>query len=200
MIEPPEYLMDSSVALRLFGSGIGAFFLALFGAAWMFLSLIAAGNIAVWLYVLAGIVAIALLLAAGMAIRKGGPGARTASNPRYRRRVRKVFGIINAIQWTAIFVAAFLLQRNGHDWLVVPAIAIIVGMHFWPLAPLFRFPLYYATGLSLVLWAIFAMIYWPRTAVPVATGLGTGVLLWTTAVIALLWAHRQPHGTIVDLR
>jgi len=47
-------------------------------------------------------------------------------------------------------IACFLVARaclRAHDWkLIVPLILVVVGLHFLPLARLFRVPRYYATG------------------------------------------------------
>ena len=79
----------------------------------------------------------------------------------------------------------------------LPAIAVIVGLHFIPLAMLFDFPLYYCTGGTFVFVAIAPFAIGnlaPRQAI---TCLGCGLALWLTSAVLLLPGSRG-HPTRPD--
>jgi hypothetical protein len=170
---------------RAFGSAVGTIFLSLFGAAWIILPLINR-NSAPALYVPPVSITLLLLWRAGILLRRTAAAARSQMDPGYRRKIGRVFGIVNAVQWTLVFLATTLLPRFGLGWLIVPAIVIIVGLHFFPLARLFDLHLYYATGIALVGWAVVIALASRTTLVPMITAVGTGTLLWVTAAILML--------------
>lgn len=88
-----------------------------------------------------------------------------------------------------IGIAAFACVRFGRPELIPAAIALGVGPRFFPLAPLFRVPLYYATGAAPCLVAAAT----PITALPlgadrglaeeVVPGLGAAAVLWATSAL-----------------
>ncbi|MBW4050483.1 MAG: hypothetical protein HIU85_03325 [Proteobacteria bacterium] len=178
-MQPPP-----SDPVRAFGAAVGAIFLSLFGAAWIILSLIN-GNFAPALYVPPVLITLLLLWRASIVLRRNAAAARSQMDPGYRRKIGRVFGIVNAVQWTLVFVAATLLPRFGLDWLIVPVIVIIVGLHFFPLARLFDRHLYYGTGIALLGWAVVIALVSRTTLVPMITAVGTGTLLWVTAAILM---------------
>jgi len=91
-----------------------------------------------------------------------------------------------AFEWVPTLLTAVVLGRIGHPELILPAIAVIVGMHFIPLAKLFNLPLYYWTGGSLVLIAVVSFPIGHQVLRQAITGLGCGLSLWLTSAV-LLW-------------
>ncbi len=176
--------LPSSNAVRAFGSAIGIIFLSLFGAAWIILSLLNRNSAPV-LYVPPVLITLLLVWGASIALRRNSAEARSQMDPSYRRKIGRVFGIINAVQWTLVFIAAKLLGRFDLSWLIVPVIIIIVGLHLFPLAKLFDRNLFYSAGVALVVWAITIALVSRTTLVPMITAIGTGILLWITAAILL---------------
>jgi hypothetical protein len=85
-----------------------------------------------------------------------------------------------------VLVAVLALANTGHvEWIRV-AIIFIVGVHFLPLAAVFRYRWHYVTGGSLIFLAL---------AYPVSTSMGplnpvglfgTGVILWASALVAVM--------------
>lgn len=69
--------------------------------------------------------------------------------------------------------------------LVASGIALVVGLHFFPLARIFRFPLYYSVGAAVVVCAVLSALLFRGDAATAAAGIGTGVVLWVTALCAL---------------
>jgi hypothetical protein len=107
----------------------------------------------------------------------------------------RAFGWINAIQWTAVFIVAFSFAKLHIDAYVISAITAIIGLHMFPLARLFRYPLHYATGAVLVAWAAASAILAPVERMQGTAALGTGIILWLSAAVTLavaVHAARQP--------
>ena len=97
----------------------------------------------------------------------------------------RAFGWVNGIQWIAISIVAFSFAKLHIDAYVLSAIAAIVGLHMFPLARLFHYPLHYATGALLVTWAVVSVIAYPTENMQGAAALGTGVILWVSAAVGL---------------
>ena len=75
------------------------------------------------------------------------------------------------------------------------AITAIVGLHMFPLARLFRYPLHNLTGGLLVAWAAVSVALVPVAEMQGTTALGTGMILWASAALTLaiaLRASQQP--------
>ena len=161
-------------------------FFAAFGTGWLFLSLAAKQLIAFATVssVLVGM--LALLLAALYLLRqaKRWPGAPADPS------IRRAFGWINAIQWAAVFVAAFTLGKLHLDAYETSAITAIIGLHLFPLARLFRYALHYATGLVLLGWAVASAVFVPVEKMQGTAALGTGVILWLSAAATLAIAFK----------
>lgn len=58
------------------------------------------------------------------------------------RQIGRRFGWITAIESVAILLAVVILNVIHRPDLILPAIALIVGLHFFPLASLFGSPIY----------------------------------------------------------
>jgi hypothetical protein len=54
------------------------------------------------------------------------------------KKMGKRFGIIFGIEGTAIPIACVILGVTHHDQYIVSAIALIVGLHFYPMAGIFK--------------------------------------------------------------
>ena len=67
---------------------------------------------------------------------------RRSAPPEERRRRGRIVGIASALEGVAIFAAASVLVNLGRRDLIAPAVAIIVGVHFLPLARWFPAPIY----------------------------------------------------------
>ncbi len=149
------------------------------------------------------IIAITLLWrrAAGAAPDKNTDAAVSGSN------TNKWFAVVFTVEMGAIALAIWLFVRSGHTALIAPIVAVIVGVHFLPLAALFRAPAYYVTGIAMSMLAVVCIV-----AVVAAGGhsggrlarlwssvasLGTAAILWATAFWILIrghWIARQTDG------
>jgi hypothetical protein len=132
-----------------------------------------------------------LLLTAFYLLRQSRRWPRVPDDP----AVRRAFAWINAIQWIAVAVVAFSLGRMNLGEYATSAIAAIIGLHLFPLARLFHYPLHYATGTVLVVWAVASAMLVPVDQMQGTAALGTGIILWLSAVVTLaiaVNAARQP--------
>jgi hypothetical protein len=143
------------------------------------------------------LVVVGLLIASLRLWRKSEtlPAHSSPEESMYWRNSGKWFGLIFASEAALIAIASIVLGNTGHDALIPPVIALIVGLHFLLLAPLFRLPLYNVTGIamsSLALACIIAVIAGWRPAGESlffwssVVGLGSAALLWATAITLLL--------------
>ncbi len=121
------------------------------------------------------------------------------------KRYGMIFGLVFGLEIGIIALGTVLLNRFHHPEFLLPFVAIVVGVHFFPLARLFDVPLYYVTGALFVLAGVTVML-----AVPVHTMIGNlhawnalvgaicAVMLWLTGISALLRGRRflkQPQGS-----
>jgi hypothetical protein len=62
------------------------------------------------------------------------------------------FGIIFGAEGLFIFIAVNVVNKMGHPELVIPAIALVVGLHFYPMAKIFKRKIdyYLATWATLI--------------------------------------------------
>jgi hypothetical protein len=77
-----------------------------------------------------------------------------------------------------------MLAKLGRPDLLLPGLAIIVGLHFVPMAKALKVPAYFATaaGMTAIGLASLAVSDPLRTSL---TGLGCAVILWITIALPL---------------
>ena len=102
------------------------------------------------------------------------------------RRIGRRFGLINAVQWGAIIAAIIVLNVIHRTGFIAPAIAVIVGIHFFPLAAVFRQPSYYATGTLGCIIGVIGFLIADDAARLSVVGLSFGLLLWLTTIAVLV--------------
>ncbi len=178
-------------ANQLRGRAIGSMFFAGFGTGWLFLALAAKQRItfATVSGVLLGM--LFLFLSALYLLRKSRRWPRVPNDP----AIGRAFGWINAIQWGAVALVALSFAKLHIDAYVISAITAVIGLHMFPLARLFRYPMHYATGAVLVAWAAASAIVAPPEQMQGTAALGTGIILWLSAVVTVALgvnAARQP--------
>ena len=192
-------MLNIENANELRGRAIGSMILAGFGGIWLGLALYAKEtlNAATILYIVAGLL---MLLAGGAKLmRAAGRWPRQPESPAQRQ----AFGWINALQWIAIFFVVQIFNRLHLDAYTVSAVAGIVGLHFFPLAKLFRNRMHYATGAAMVIWAASTALFAPHEQMQGDAALGAGAILWMSAAFTLsvsLFATRRPARTAEGIR
>ncbi|MBB6498215.1 hypothetical protein [Pedobacter cryoconitis] len=98
--------------------------------------------------------------------------------------IKKWFGIIFGIEGITIPIACILLSFLGYQQFILSAIAMIVGLHFYPMAKIFnrKIDYYLATWTCLVSIASITMIVRDTEPFPfIQSFLGIGVAFATTA-------------------
>jgi hypothetical protein len=87
------------------------------------------------------------------------------------------------------------LLRNLHlDAWIVPAIVLIVGAHFLPLARIFQAQQHRTTGVALMLCAAMALVL-PGSVRDLMECVAAGVILWVSAAVALNATFRMAPRT-----
>ncbi|MFJ9034250.1 hypothetical protein ACIRQP_38510 [Streptomyces sp. NPDC102274] len=161
----------------MFKSGVG--FLALFGLGWWLLGTSAFGGAARLVAVAAGgAAAIGLMLAARRILSAV---AEDPFTPERRRR----FYQINGVQWVLIAAVVMGCGRAGAPVLIAPLIALVVGLHFLPLAAVFEQSRLRVQAVLLIAVGAAGLVIWladgPDQAVRLVVGLAAGLCLWGTA-------------------
>lgn len=161
----------------MFKSGVG--FLALFGLGWWLLGSSAfPGAVRPVLIAVGCVVALGLMLAA----RRFLPASAGGPFPADRRRR---FNQINGLQWLLI-IAVVVVCRQFEVPVLVPAlIAVVVGLHFLPLAAVFEQPRLRVPAALLVASGAAGTAVWladgPDDTVRLVVGLASALSLWATA-------------------
>jgi hypothetical protein len=99
-----------------------------------------------------------------------------------------------------IGICAMVLARLGLSIWIPVAAAVIVGLHFIPLARVFEVPLYYWTGLFSVLGVLGCSLIRDAGMRLLGTGLTMAAVLWLTAVLLLLQARLAAPRTIMPVQ
>lgn len=197
--------VPTSVASKvLTGTAFGVLMMTMFGGVWLAWGLLNLRTGSPWLIAALAPAGIALLVPCfGMFQigRRAGKQAAplTSEQKRVQRKMGRTFGIIFAAEGVGILVAVNVLNNLHLESYVLTAIAAIVGLHFLPLARLYRFPLYYVVGAVMVLDALISL----ALASPlreIAVGLSMGAILWLTCAAVLrrgfLLARHLPAASI----
>lgn len=109
--------------------------------------------------------------------------------------VRRSFNLVVLGELAAIAAAVTILVRSGHQQWIPAVICGLVGVHFVPLARLFRVRLYYGTAVALCMVAAATLIL-GATGAPaplwhLLPGFGAALALWATGA-GLLVADLLP--------
>jgi hypothetical protein len=168
-------------------AGFTALFLGFFAAAWFgwgqagerFGAWLTAGSIVSWLVAIAGLVVGLRSTAEGSAMRR--PGA----NRRY--------GIIVGTEFGSAAVGAAILGVTGQAEYIPAWICAVVGVHFFPLAPVLGDRGLYPLGVATVAVAIAGLLTGLLSDVDAVTvvGVGAGLLLLGYSLLALVKARTR---------
>ena len=185
----------SITANELSGRATGALIFSGFGALWFLIALYAREIISV-ANVSAVFVGFAILLAGACALmREAKRWPRMPAAP----GIWKTFAWVNVLQGLAIFVATSILIWRHMSIYNLSVIAFVVGLHFLPLARLFRYNPHYVTGSALVVWALVSAWLAPVEHLQSTTALGTGAILWLSAVAAIVLAFLAARRSVIGV-
>ena len=146
-----------------------------FGALWAVGGLVALGSPA-WAW--AGPVVLGAGVAAWCLRAAGALPARSRAE---RRRIARLVGVWSAVEGALIVGVDNVLANTGRVRDVLPATAVIVGLHFLPLARGIPQPAYYATGAALVALGVVGLALADPYAWALA-GFGSALVLWLASV------------------
>lgn len=117
-----------------------------------------------------------------------------AADDAAKRQTDRRFRQINTAEWLLIIVSANVLINLGKPEWVVVSIMFIVGLHFIPLAFLFRHKAHHILGVALMGWALLYPALLTHGPADVLGCLGAGLILWTSALHSLrgTWGTKTP--------
>ncbi len=185
------------------GLASAGFFMAFFGAAWWGWGIggirgVFRGEIVAYFVILAS--ATIVLVCGGVLLLRTASRLPQDTTDRGKmhdategKRYGTLFGLVFGLEMVTIAVGSRLLNVFHYPEFVMPFVAIVVGVHFFPLARLFHVHLYSVTGTLLVLTSVTVVF-----AVPIQTqienllawnalvGVFCAAILWLTGLYALL--------------
>lgn len=179
------------------GIASGVLLMAFFGTLWASIGLTALQGLgAPWLLLIIAIIGLGLLAGglilwrrAGSLPKEIGPESAAAA-----QHIGMWYVIIFAAEGIAIGIASYICTRIDRFDLFFPITAIIVGIHFLPLARLFQVNFYYLIGILLCVVGLIALFLTPQTALvadrelvlrSIVAGFGCAIILWGTGLT--LW-------------
>jgi hypothetical protein len=183
-IHSPLESTESTGAI-LKGRARGALICALGGSAWMFWAAVFASTARTASLVL---VTVMMILIGGWAVSRVRAARRYADSAADRERwasIAPLFWIDTAAEWALGAGAVVTLAHFGRYSLIPQFLGVIIGLHFLPLAKLFRAPRYYIMGTAMIL-CVLASFLAPEGSIRAVTACaGIGLPMWVTAVVIL---------------
>ena len=177
---------------RVRGRSIGGMILATFGALWLALSAYAFGHLTGAVKVALATVTLALLSVAARLLRA--VPKDQGHDPQQERDGRR-FGWVNAGQGVAIFVAIQIANNLHHPDASFPAVALIVGLHFFVLPQSMRHRSTLVTGTVMTASALFCPLLFHGDTMVGSVTLCAGTTLWCSAAWALATAATRYRAT-----
>ena len=174
-------------AARVRAAVVGAIILTLFGGLWWIVTLAYWVARPGWAIPVASAITVVLLVLC-IARRKAARKIHSfddAAMLAKRKRAGIFSGIIFGIEGALIGLCSKLLAHHGLGVWIPMAIAIIVGLHFLPLARVWKMPLYYLTGVFSVLSVLGCLLVRDVGTRLLCVGLVMTFVLWLTAVLLL---------------
>ena len=168
------------------GLVLGAVFLSLFGATWLLgWSWQAPGSGFLLRFVIV-LGALALVAWAIRSFRQRRAIYVGRPDPMAQKRIRKALILINIAQWSSIGALVLGLNAVSHIEWIMPAVILVVGLHFVPMAKVFHYRGYYLTALALVVVALAYCLAGANDQRSALSLLATGTILWVTALFLLV--------------
>jgi hypothetical protein len=157
-----------------------------FGALWLFIGLFRGRPSSRWLrlsLLCAGIVLAGSVVFLARRALQTPPShvALTEQQIAANRDLVKRFYIVFGLEIAAILLAVVVFRALHFPEYISCAVALIVGIHFLPLAALFESPVYYGTGLLGCAIGLFGFFMADTAMRQRMVGLSFGLLLWATS-------------------
>ena len=170
-------------------SNVGAIIMGVFAAIWWLVGVRASGHGSPLTYGIPLLVTGLIIVAA----LRGRHRFEPVSPEEHARRGRLV-GIASGGEGLAILLAVNVLVNLGLSDYAAPVIAIIVGLHFVPLAQWLPARLYYGTSALLIVLGICGFMLRPPAQRLLIVSVGAASVLWLTCVIVLARARIMRDG------
>ena len=171
---------------KAFGLGIGAIIMVVSGFAWLGWGFSAAESFQPSEWIVFYVLTLVLLFFAIRAMRR----ARQLTRLLHRDGSKLWAAKRTRFLSTALFegvgcgvVVLFAIVFHRMD-LLAAGISLVVAIHFFLLAGLMRFHLYFLPGIAILLVDIAGVAHFRGTEITLATATATGVVLWLTALRA----------------
>jgi hypothetical protein len=181
---------ESSISPSVGGIARSVLFLVFFGALWASIGINGLNKLEEpWLAIVAMFIGLALLIAGvslSRASRRSSTQAPTTNTQEVQHR-NKWFRIVFATELIAIMIAYVICSAVNRFDLFFPVMMLIVGVHFFPMASLFRIWRYHVTGILLCILAVITLLAVPEQLRLsgmqikvwwVILGLGGAFILW----------------------
>ncbi|MDQ2841770.1 MAG: hypothetical protein M3Y72_12165 [Acidobacteriota bacterium] len=187
MMEMTSTILDSLrfSAAWLKGRSRGALICGIFGAVWMFEALYF-GRIATPVWLTAVAIFTVAFVAWPVARLRSFPYLPYAATDLQRwAAISKTYWTVVAIEWLACAVAVNWLLHIHRYGLMPQCLGVIIGLHFLPLAKIFKVAIYYATGAVMALGVLASLTIPAGDVRNIVACSVLGLSLWTTAAIIL---------------
>ena len=161
-------------------SSTGAIIMGVFAAIWWLVGVRASGHGSLLIYSIPLVVTGLIVI---VSLRSNDRSAQVSPEERARRG--RLVGIASGAEGLAIFVAANVMGNIGRSDYTGPVIAIIVGLHFLPLARLLPAGLYYGTSALLIVLGVCGFLIRRPEQRLLIVSVGAACVLWLTCVIIL---------------
>lgn len=165
----------------------GAMFFSVFGGAWL-AGWAYSSHAPLLAFILIAAIALALLGTAVSIYRRHAAALKAEPETPERRRAERIFHLVNGGQWVVMIVLGNVLANIGLGMWTIPMIVFVVGLHFLPIAYVFRHPVHYVTGAALCTFAAIYPLVAPAGPVDPVGFMGAGLILWASAA----WALKRP--------
>ena len=184
------------------GVASGVFFMAFFSTLWASIGI---GGLQGWgeLWLLIAVLLVGIgLLIGGISLFRASrqlPNQVAEADARQWKGRGIWFGVIFTSEGILIGVASGICNAINRFDLFFPIMALIVGVHFFPLAALFEVKVHYLAGALLCLLAIITLLVVPESIKPggqqitaqwVVLGFGAALILWGVGVYLWLSGKR----------
>lgn len=161
-------------------SSTGAIIMGVFAAIWWLVGVRTSGHESLLIY---GVPLVVTGLIVVVSLRSHDRSAQVSPEEKARRD--RLVGIASGAEGLAIFVAANVLGNIGRSDYMAPVIAVIVGLHFLPLARLLPASLYYGTSALLIVLGICGFLIRRPEQRLLIVSVGAACVLWLTCVFVL---------------
>jgi hypothetical protein len=197
MANSKEDPMDPSFqAEAVIGTGRSALIVAMFGAGWLGWGLGQAGAFTGFVGPAFGLIEL-LLLACSISVIRKGRLLRKQYPPMpasTREAIRKSFLLVVFMEVVGLLLVCILANRLHRPDLATDWCAMVVGLHFLPLAKVFRALHLGVIGILMTLWCVLCWSLFRSNALVISVTVGTGILLWAASVSALFRARKIVHS------